>query len=191
MKKILFVALCALLLSNGMYGQRRFALKTNVPYWGTLSPNVGAEMVLRDNFTLELSGGFNPFSFSNDRQWKHWLLWTEVRYWVWEPFSSHFFGLHYVTGGYNAGGANFIFDTFSGARDRRAVGNVNGIGLSYGHSWIIGNNLALEATIGAGFARFNYAVYPLGRSGERERERGNRNFWGPTKGGISLVYVFR
>ena len=190
MKKILFVALCALLLSNGMYGQRRFALKTNVPYWGTLSPNLGGEMVLRDNFTLELSGGFNPFSLSNDRQWKHWALWTEVRYWVWEPFSSHFFGLHYVTGGYNVGGVNLLLDTFSGARDRRAVGNVNGVGLSYGHNWIIGNNLALEATIGAGFARFNYDVYPLGRNGERERS-GSRNFWGPTKGAISLVYVFR
>jgi hypothetical protein len=191
-KKFIFVGLCALLLSSGMYGQRRFAVKTNIPYWATLSPNAGAEFLLSSNhnYTLEISGGFNPFKISNDKQWKHWVMWAEARYWVFEPFNAHFFGLHYVGGGYNAGGVKLPFNVFEELRTQRADGNVNGIGLSYGYSWIIGNNLTLEATLGAGYARFNYDTYALGENGER-KGTGHKDYFGLTKGAISLVYVFK
>jgi hypothetical protein len=191
-KRFIFAGLCALLLSNGLYAQRRFAVKTNIPHWVTLSPNAGAEFLLKPdyNYTFEISGGFNPFEIANDKQWKHWVMWAEARYWAFEPFNAHFFGLHYVGGSYNGGGFKLPFNVFEELKTQRADGNVNGIGLSYGYSWIIGNNLTLEATLGAGYAQFNYDIYALGKNSDK-KGAGRKNYFGPTKGAISLVYVFR
>jgi tetratricopeptide (TPR) repeat protein len=178
-------------LSSEIYAQRRIAMKTNIPYWTTLSPNVGIEIVLKPhlNYTFELSGGFNPFKFSDNKQLKHGMLWAEVRHWTRNPFDAHFFGLHYLGGRYNVGGVKPPFGMLEGAKNKRANGNVNGLGLSYGYSWIIGNNLAIETTMGLGYARFNYDVYSLGENGMKTGE-GRKNYFGPTKGAISLVYIF-
>ena len=189
-KKLLFIGLFALLLSGGTYAQKRAAVKTNALYWGTLSPNVGGEIVLPGNYTIEITTGFNPFSFSNDRQWRHWMFTAEFRYWLFEPFNAHFFGVHYLGALYNVGGFSLPFSTFDGLNDRRALGNAHGVGISYGYNWIIGNNLALEAMIGGGFVRFNYDTYPLGSNGERISSERGRNFFGPTRIGVSLVRVF-
>ena len=188
-KRFLFFGLFVLLLSSGVYAQKRAAVKTNALYWGTLSPNIGGEIVLRGNYTFELTAGFNPFTFSNDRQWQHFMVTAEARYWVFEPFNAHFFGLHYLGATYNVGGFSLPFRTFDGLSDQRARGSANGVGISYGYNWIIGNNLALEAMIGGGFVRFNYDTYPLGSNGVSTGS-GHRNFFGPTRIGLSLVRVF-
>jgi hypothetical protein len=188
-KRLFFTALFAILLSGGVYAQKRAAIKTNIPHWGTLSPNIGAEIAFMHRYSFEVTTGFNPFTFSDNRQWQHWIVHTELRYWVYEAFNAHFFGLHYVGGTYNVGGINLRMSTFERLRDHRIEGSVNGVGISYGYSWIIGNRLVLEATIGGGFARFNYDLYPLGSVGGEGR-RGVRNYFGPTKGGVSIVYVF-
>jgi hypothetical protein len=174
-----------------MYTQRRIAVKTNIPYWTTFSPNAGVEIVLKPhlNYTFELSGGFNPFKLSDNKQRKHGMLWAEARYWTWEPFDAHFFGLHYLGGRYNVSGVKPPFGMFESMKNQRANGNVNGLGLSYGYCWIIGNNLAIETTLGVGYARFNYDVYSLGENGTKTGD-GSKNYFGPTKGAISLVYVF-
>ena len=188
-KKTLFIVLFALAFSSGMYAQMRGAVKTNALYWGTLSPNIGGEIVLVDNFTFELTTSFNPFTFSNNRQWQHWMVTGEVRWWVFEPFSAHFFGLHYVGGTYNVGGFSLPFSTFDGLKNQRARGNANGVGLTYGYSWIIGNRLTLEAMIGGGFTRFNYDTFPLGSNGSSTGSS-TRNFFGPTRIGVSVAHVF-
>ena len=187
-KRFFFISLIALLFSTGVHAQKRAAIKTNTLYWATLSPNIGGEIVLRDNFTFELAASFNPFTFG-ERQWQHVMATAEFRYWVFEPFSSHFFGLHYVVGTYNVGGFSLPFNTFDGLSTRRARGNANGVGLTYGHNWIIGNRLALEALIGVGYARFNYDTYPLGSNGTSFGSN-SRNYFGPTRIGLSLVRVF-
>ena len=44
-------------------------LKTNLLYWATTSPNLGIEIGLGGQTTLDISAGFNPFTFSHSRKW--------------------------------------------------------------------------------------------------------------------------
>ena len=40
----------------------RIAVKTNLPYWLTLSPNIGAEVGITDHITVDLEGGMNKIN---------------------------------------------------------------------------------------------------------------------------------
>ncbi|MBR5877279.1 MAG: DUF3575 domain-containing protein, partial [Alistipes sp.] len=69
MKKILLfvLTLSALTLESNA---QSIGLKTNLLYWATTSPNLGIEIGTGGQTTLDISAGFNPFSFSHSRQWK-------------------------------------------------------------------------------------------------------------------------
>lgn len=61
-------------------------VKTNLLGWGTASINGGIETKVSAKSTISLFGSINPFEFGNHKQWKHWLLQPEYRYWFCEPF---------------------------------------------------------------------------------------------------------
>lgn len=164
-------------------------VKANIPHWLTATPNLGVEVAFWRNFSFELSGGYNPFEFDDNQHWKHWIVWSELRYWVWESFNGHFLGLHGVFAEFNVGGLNLPLDKLAALKDRRYQGEINGVGLSYGYAWVIGNNLLIEATAGVGYGRLNYDSFSKGKDGFKIGE-GRKHYIGPTKGAVSLVYVF-
>ena len=67
-------------------------LKTNLAYWATTTPNIGVEKRLSDHWSLDLSTGWNPFTFRKNKKLKHIAVQTEMRYWLDSPFLGHFFG---------------------------------------------------------------------------------------------------
>lgn len=74
-------------------------VKTNLLYWGTVTPNIGAELRLAKKWTLDIEAGLNPFDGKNDdgsygKSIKHFRLHPEIRYWFCESFYGHFLGLH-------------------------------------------------------------------------------------------------
>lgn len=167
---------------------QKTAVKTNIPYWFTATPNLGFEFALGEKVSLELSGGFNPFKFGDTKQLKHWVVWPELRYWTCETFNGHFFGLHAVGGQYNVGGWNLGIDRLAGLKSNRYQGNAIGAGVSYGYQWILNDRWGLEFTVGAGYARFDYDVYSLSGNGQKVGEN-KKNYFGPTKGALSIVYI--
>lgn len=60
----------------------------------TTTANLGFEVGLSKKLTLDVSGNYNPWKFSDHKQIKHWLVQPELRYWLCERFYGHFFGLH-------------------------------------------------------------------------------------------------
>ena len=72
----------------------KIAIKTNALYWATSTPNLGLEIGLAKKLTLDISGNYNPWKFSDNKQLKHWLVQPELRYWLCERFNGSFFGLH-------------------------------------------------------------------------------------------------
>ena len=108
---------------------------------------------------------------------------------MWESFNGHFFGIHGVFGDFDIGGIKPPIDRLQSLKDRRLDGIVKGGGISYGYQWIIGNNLVLELTAGAGMARIEYDVFTIGENGIKINQ-GKKNYFGPTKGAFSLAYVF-
>ena len=74
-------------------------VKTNVLYWGTVTPNLGVELRLSQHWSLDAEVGLNPFTGkekdgSYGKSIKHFRLHPELRYWFYESFSGHFVGLH-------------------------------------------------------------------------------------------------
>ncbi len=187
-KIVLSSLFCVLFLTN-IDAQKLIGVKTNIPHWATASPNIGVEVAFNSKMTLELSGGYNPFEFADNQQWKHWVIWPEIRYWFWEPFYGHLIGVHGVFSKFDIGGLKLPIKKLDPLKDRRYQGDINGVGLSYGYAWIIGNTLLLEISAGVGYGRLNYDVFTKGREGYKINE-GRKHYIGPTKGAISLVYLF-
>ncbi len=180
-----------LFLATGLFFSaqaQKTSIKTNIPYWFTATPNLSFEFALGEKVSLELSSGFNPFKFGDTKQIKHWVVWPELRYWLCQTSNGHFFGFHGVGGEYNIGGWDIPIDRFAGLKTRRYQGNAVGLGLSYGYQWILNDRWGLEFTVGGGFARFNYEVYSLGENGQKIGEN-KKNYFGPTKGALSIVYI--
>ena len=133
------------------------AVKTNLLYWATSTPNIGFEFGLGKRTTLDLVGGYNPWTLNKDdnKKIKHWMVMPEFRYWLCERFNGHFFGIHTGFAEYNISGVRIPFQNKS-TQEHRYEGWATGIGISYGYTWILGKRWNLEANIGAGYIYTKY-----------------------------------
>jgi outer membrane protein OmpA-like peptidoglycan-associated protein len=161
-----------------------FVLKTNLLYDATTTLNLGVEFKLSNKLTFDLPFNYNPWTFSDNRKLKHWLVQPELRYWVHHPFKGSFWGIHLHYAQFNV--ANLPFP--QKLKDFQYEGWLAGAGLSYGYQWRLSDRWLLEATIGAGYAYIDYDKYECQSCG-RKIDSGTKNYWGPTKAGLSLIYV--
>lgn len=169
MKKAFLLGL-ALLFSLSMSAQH-FALKNNLLYDATTTPNLGFEVGLSKKVTLDVSAGYNPFKFNDGKKLKHWLVMPEVRYWTCEKFNGTFIGVHALGGQYNIAGIKLPFGIFPNLKDHRYDGYLYGGGLTLGHQWILNKRWSIEAAIGAGYARVHMISIIAGNVAPRSRPR--------------------
>lgn len=162
-----------------------WSIKTNLLYDATTTFNLGGEIRLSDYLTLDMSVSYNPWTFSENRKFKHVLVQPELRYWIYEPFNGHFLGAHLLYSHFNAGNL-----PFGSLRDNRYQGNAYGLGFSYGYQWILSRHWNLEATLGLGYMYLDYSRYDCKDCGAKTGE-GHKNYFGPTKAGISLIYIIK
>lgn len=176
------------------YGQQarsqEVTIKTNLAYWATTTPNLGMEFALGKKSTFEISGGLNPFEFSDNKRFKHWLVQPEYRWWFCETFNGHFLGVHAHGAQFNVGGWDIPIGRLDVFKDKRYEGYLYGGGLSYGYQWVLSNRWNFEFNIGAGYARIHYNEYPCKDCGTKQDE-GNYNYWGVTKAELSFIYIIK
>lgn len=187
MKRMIRILCLGLLLCSPLYAQKA-ALKTNLLYDATATPNLGLEFALAPRWTLAFSAGINPFAFNNNRKWKHWLTEGEVRYWLCERFYGHFFGLHVGGGEFNVGRVSFPWPKLD--KTYRYEGWAALVGASYGYSWVLGKRWNLEATIGFGIMHADYKRFDCPHCGEYEG-KSKETFFSPTRAGVSLIYMIK
>lgn len=182
-----------LLITILAYSQK-IAVKTNLLYDATTTFNLGLEFGLSPRWTLDLSGNYNPWTFSANKKWKHWLIQPEFRYWFCEKFNGHFLGAHLLGGQFNFGhiktSLRLFHSDFSGLRDYRYEGWAAGGGIVYGYSWILSRHWNLEAALGIGYLYAWYDKYKCQRCGEKIEGDKKHNYFGPTKAAVNLIYVF-
>lgn len=120
----------------------------------------------------------------------HWLGSVEYRYWTCERFSGHFWGIHILGGQYNIAGHHLplLFGDDSGPY--RYEGWGIGGGISYGYHFLLGNRWSLEANIGIGYVRLHYDKFRCETCGEKTGTE-NRNYFGPTKAAVSLIFLIK
>ena len=164
----------------------QWGIKTNLLYFTHATLNLGLEFRMGDNTSFDLPFAYNPWTFANNKKWKHISVQPEFRWWLHETFKGHFFGLHGHYAFYNVGSLRQPpFSEYMNTH--RFEGWLAGAGLSYGYRWNFNSRWGLEATVGAGYAYLSYDKF---RCGDCEQLLGpeTKNYFGPTKAGISLVY---
>lgn len=166
------------------------AVKSNLLYDATATINLGAEFGFGKKTTLEVPFNLNPWTFSDNKKIKHWLVQPELRFWSCEVFNGFFWGIHAHGGQFNVGGVKLPFGAFPTLDDHRYQGYFYGAGLGIGYQWILGKRWNLELGIGAGYTRFEYDKYNCNRCGEKLKE-GGRNYIGPDRIALSLIYIIR
>lgn len=129
MKKLLLLNIIMILVI-GVSGQEKykapdmpvFAIKTNALYWATATPNLGVEFALSEKWTMDISGNYNPWKWSGNKKFKHWLVQPELRYWLCDRFSGHFFGVHAFYAQFNMCGIEAF-----GWKHKRYQGDCSGV----------------------------------------------------------------
>lgn len=187
MKRLFILLLFTGIVYQGVYGQH-VGVKTNLLYDATATLNLGFEYRLAPQWSVDLSANYNPWSFSENKKWKHWLVQPELRYWKKEVFSGHFFALHALGGQFNVGNVHLPFNMYKGLQTNRYQGWAAGVGLGYGYAWKLNCQWNIEAEIGIGYAYADYKRYLCVKCGQ-QTGAGTKHYVGPTKAAINLVYV--
>lgn len=180
---------------------QRIGVKTNALYLATSTPNIGLEYAFADRFSLELEGGYNPWTLDSDRNMKakHLLVSPEVRYWFCEAFNGHFIGINANYTLFNLSGVDVPAVFFPSARsammledlkNRRSEGWAAGAGLTYGCVWPIARRWNLECTVGLGYWYTDYDKFESRKCGLFQ-EHVSHGAFGPTALGISFIYLIR
>lgn len=200
MRRILIIFFL-LLFSGISVNAQRIGVKTNALYLATSTPNIGLEYAFSDRFSLELEGGYNPWTLDSDRNMKakHFLVSPEVRYWFCEAFNGHFIGINANYTLFNLSGVDVPAVFFSSARsamvledlkNRRSEGWAAGAGLTYGCVWPIARRWNLECTVGLGYWYTDYDKFESRKCGLFQ-EHVSHGAFGPTALGISFIYLIR
>lgn len=190
--KISALLIVGLFLCISIKGQN-IAVKTNLLYDATATINAGVEFGLTEKLTFDISGNYNDWNMSGGKQWKHWLVQPEVRYWFCNKFIGHFIGFHLHGGEFNIGNLEndikFLGTDFSKLSDKRYQGWFAGAGVAYGYSLVLSRHWNLEFELGFGYSYARYDCFPCAVCGEK-LDSGGHHYVGPTKGAVNLIYVF-
>ena len=138
------------------------ALKTNLLYWSTVTPNLGLEASIARKHTVQL---------------------------FCEAFNGWFLGVHLMGGEFNVGEVDLPFGLFDDLSTHRYEGWYAGGGVTAGYQWPLSRHWNLEASLGVGYDYIRYDKFKCGECGEKLKSS-HANYFGPTKLAISVLYVF-
>jgi hypothetical protein len=169
------------------------ALKTNLLYDAALLPNLTAELYLGKQWSLAIEGNWSWWTFAgkkiqNNGYHRVQAAGAELRRWIKSPspLQGHAVGLYYMLGDY---------DLRLFPKNENSTGQLSyssrSAGLSYAYSMPLNRRLNLEFGIAFGYAGGRYYVYDycMSENWWEQQEVFNRTYWGPTRVGISLVWL--
>lgn len=188
------LAALLLLAPAGFIQAQTVGIKTNLLSDAACSPNLGLEIGLAPKWTLDLTGEVN-FWTVDKKDWRHWYVQPEARYWFCERFAGHFIGLSGIAGRYDIGNLGkvaindkILGTDFSKVKDGRCRGYGYGAGFSYGYAWPVAKHWNIEAEIGVGWVWTYYKETPAG--GQQSDHYKYHNYAGLTKLAVNVEYLF-
>lgn len=182
------LALLLFLTITWPLASQNIALKSNLIYDATATLNLGVEVKFAPKWTVDLSGNYNPFSFGDNKKWKHWMVQPELRYWFCDPFNRHFVGAHLMVGVFNVGNIKPPFGLLPSTKGYRYEGEMMGAGLVYGYHHVLSPRWSLEYALGLGWMHADYEKYECPHCGDYINS-GQKDFFGVTKAAVSLIYM--
>lgn len=177
------------LLGGGKsYAQENFAVRNNLIYDISGTPNIGLDARISQHWTLGLNAGYRPWPLDDKttRKWKHFLIAPELRYWTDSTFHRSYWGTNVFYSHYNVGHVTFPFSLYQTVRDHRVQGDLVGLGAFYGRSWRLNRYFRLEGELGLGVGYTWAKKYACAHCGAYEG-RQNKPFLIP-KLTLNVVY---
>ena len=191
---------------------QRVALRNNLLYDATLSPNLGAEVCLDSTWTLGLNVGFNAWDIdkATNKKWRHVLVSPNVR-WYHNPKRDtvsvsgqsqnsrstldyevvtrrvNYLELDVIYSHFNVGNTKIPFGLYSAVKDRRLQGDLLALGGKYGYSWILSRDWRIEAEAGIAVGYAWFKEYDCDHCGTFYG-KGDRIFLLPQLG-VNVVYI--
>ena len=170
------------------------AVKSNLLYDAMLTLDLGVEVGVAPQWSVELTGNLNAWTVK-DRRWKTWSFQPEARYWFCQAFAGHFVAAHLIGGQYNIGHlpnmkGKFLGTDFGKLRDYRFQGWMAGAGIAYGYTWLLNRHWSMEAEIGLGWVYTRYDQFECHDCGQRVKRNKPHNYAGPTKAALNIIYNF-
>ena len=169
--------------------QRHVALRTNLLYDATLSPNLGFDVRVDSAWTVGLLAGVNAWDIdkAENKKWRHMLFSLRARKFRKNLFEKGYYEGDLIYSHFNVGNVKFPFGLYSAVKNHRLQGDLVALGGKYGYSWILARDWRIEAEggIAVGYAWFKEYDCPhcgtfLGN--------GDRIFLLPQLG-INVVYI--
>lgn len=195
MLRLLMFAVTATVMVFEMQAQNadhylpRTAVKTNLLYLATTTPNIAVEFNLARKWTLDIAAGLNPWDLNNRNGGiRHGLIQPEARYWFCQRFEKHFVGLHGLYGRYQI--ADIHLSPLKNLTGKRRDGWGTGAGISYGYHLPMNKRWSWEFTIGGGYVYLDYKLYDCGEC-DTYKGKTTKHYFGPTKAGVSLIYMIK
>lgn len=189
--RLLLVCVLVLASTQDFYAQKTgnfiSGIKSNLLYDVALTPNIGVEFHLGKGWSIGADWAYAWWN-NEDQHFFHRVYGGDLdvrkyfgRKSAERPLSGHHIGLY---------GQMLTYDFAPGGADKGILSKLSyGAGLGYGYSHPIADRLNLDFEIGIGYLGGEYEVYtPIDDHYVWQETR--QRFWiGPTKVGISLVWI--
>ena len=170
--------------------QPRMALRTNLLYDATLSPNLGVDVRVDSAWTVGLLVGINAWDIDKERnkKWRHALFSFRARnYLKRSVFHKNYIEGDLIYSHYNVGNTKIPFGLYSAVKDRRLQGDLIALGGKYGYSWILSRTWRIEAEAGVAVGYAWFKEYDCPHCGTF-LGNGDRIFLLPQLG-VNVVYI--
>lgn len=143
------------------------ALRTNLLYDGTATPNLGIDFALGQHGSIGASIGLKPWprwlawDYDNavPAKWRHRLVTLEGRWWPKRVYDGWFLGADALYLHYNFASLHLPFGLYPVLNNSRLQGDAVGAGLFAGYSWWLGEHWRLELAAGVAGAYNNADRY--------------------------------
>ncbi len=212
--KISLTVLLLLSLITTRASAQTLALRTNLLYDATLSPNLGAEVRLGSSWSAGINVGLNAWDIdkTKNKKWRHVLVAPNIRHYFGQKRdtlnhytfedgrvvnvrhdsvtvynSGHYLELDAIYSHFNVGNVKFPFGLYKSVRDRRLQGDLLALGAKYGYAWILARDWRIEAEAGVAVGYAWFKEYDCDHCGTYYG-KGDRIFLLPQLG-INVVYI--
>lgn len=154
------------------------SLRANLLRWATLTPDLGLEWRINRHVGVLVDGSYTSWSWKDaGRRYAVWEVNPEIRYYLGHQKRG------YIGAMYKAGAFNFKL----GGTGRQ--GDLMGGGVAGGYRLYVSDAVSFDFTLGLGYVRAEYDCYAL-IDGVRVRNGSElKNWWGPTRAGVTLVWT--
>lgn len=197
--KYLYILLFSLLCGKTLLAQQsdgmerslpRVALRTNLLYDATLSPNLGVDVRVDSTWTVGLLAGLNAWDIDKEKnkKWRHMLFSFRARKYVNDSvFHKGYFEADAIYSHFNVGNVKFPLGLYKTVRERRLQGDLLALGGKYGYSWILSRDWRIEAEAGVAIGYAWFKEYDCPHCGTYYG-KDDRIFLLPQLG-VNIVYI--